>query len=74
MLKTTPAEHDDHVPLNEALRLSRSFLAGVNESFASKREVTLSHGMVRQGPKFNGPEQERQNFCPCVTAEPPADA
>lgn len=41
------------MPLQVALRLSRSFLAGVNESSPSKREVTLSHGMVRQGLKFN---------------------
>ncbi|XP_067380412.1 active breakpoint cluster region-related protein isoform X2 [Channa argus] len=48
LLKTTPAEHKDYVALQEALRLSRSFLAGVNESSQSKREVTLSHGMRRQ--------------------------
>ncbi|KAK2863099.1 hypothetical protein Q5P01_002632 [Channa striata] len=48
LLKTTPAEHRDYVALQEALRLSRSFLAGVNESSQGKREVTLSHGMRRQ--------------------------
>ncbi|XP_074518078.1 active breakpoint cluster region-related protein [Halichoeres trimaculatus] len=48
LLKTTPAEHRDYSSLQEALRLSRSFLSGVNESSLSKREVTLSHGMRRQ--------------------------
>ncbi|KAM6908951.1 active breakpoint cluster region-related protein [Xenentodon cancila] len=48
LLKTTPEEHRDHVPLQESLRLSRSFLSGVNESSQCKREVTLSHGMRRQ--------------------------
>ncbi|XP_041634817.1 active breakpoint cluster region-related protein isoform X1 [Cheilinus undulatus] len=48
LLKTTPVEHKDYVSLQEALRLSRSFLSGVNESSQSKREVTLSHGMRRQ--------------------------
>ncbi|KAM3590067.1 uncharacterized protein V6R79_003178 [Siganus canaliculatus] len=48
VLKTTPAEHADFTSLQEALRLSHSFLSGVNESSQSKREVTLSHGMRRQ--------------------------
>ncbi|XP_035004267.2 active breakpoint cluster region-related protein isoform X3 [Hippoglossus stenolepis] len=48
LLKTTPANHTDHVALQEALRLSRSFLSGVNESSQSKREVTLSHGLRRK--------------------------
>lgn len=48
LLKTTPVEHGDYAPLQEALRLSRSFLSGVNESSQCKREVTLSHGMRRQ--------------------------
>ncbi|XP_008299381.1 breakpoint cluster region protein [Stegastes partitus] len=48
LLKTTPEEHRDYVALQEALRLSRSFLSGVNESSQSRREVTLSHGMRRQ--------------------------
>uniref|UniRef100_A0A3Q3IH88 Uncharacterized protein n=1 Tax=Monopterus albus TaxID=43700 RepID=A0A3Q3IH88_MONAL len=48
LLKTTPAEHRDYTVLQEALRLSRSFLSGVNESSRSKRDVTLSHGMRRQ--------------------------
>ncbi|XP_051284797.1 active breakpoint cluster region-related protein isoform X1 [Dicentrarchus labrax] len=48
VLKTTPVEHGDYSSLQEALRLSRSFLSGVNESSQSKREVTLSHGMRRQ--------------------------
>ena len=46
LLKTTPEEHRDYVALQEALRLSRSFLSGVNESSQCKREVKLSHGMV----------------------------
>ncbi|XP_061565520.1 active breakpoint cluster region-related protein isoform X2 [Cololabis saira] len=48
LLKSTPEEHRDFVALQEALRLSRSFLSGVNESSQCKREVTLSHGMRRQ--------------------------
>ncbi|XP_041842653.1 active breakpoint cluster region-related protein isoform X2 [Melanotaenia boesemani] len=48
LLKTTPEEHRDYGALKEALRLSRSFLSGVNESLHGKREVTLSHGMRRQ--------------------------
>ncbi|KAM4536877.1 active breakpoint cluster region-related protein isoform 3-T3 [Odontesthes bonariensis] len=48
LLKTTPEEHRDYATLQETLRLSRSFLSGVNESLQSKREVTLSHGMRRQ--------------------------
>lgn len=39
-------EHRDYTVLQEVLRLSRSFLSGVNESSQGKREVTLSHGMV----------------------------
>uniref|UniRef100_A0A3Q2Q6R6 DH domain-containing protein n=1 Tax=Fundulus heteroclitus TaxID=8078 RepID=A0A3Q2Q6R6_FUNHE len=38
LLKTTPVEHKDHAALQEALRLSQSFLSGVNESSQSKRE------------------------------------
>ncbi|XP_011485830.1 active breakpoint cluster region-related protein isoform X1 [Oryzias latipes] len=48
LLKTTPAEHRDYAALQEALRLSRSFLSGVNESSQSKRDVMLSHDMRRQ--------------------------
>ncbi|XP_017281706.1 active breakpoint cluster region-related protein [Kryptolebias marmoratus] len=48
LLKTTPVEHKDYAALQEVLRLSRSFLSGVNESSQSKRGVTLSHGMRRQ--------------------------
>nr|XP_015802359.2 breakpoint cluster region protein isoform X1 [Nothobranchius furzeri] len=48
LLKTTPVEHRDNAALQEALRLSRSFLSGVNESSQSKCGVTLSHGMRRQ--------------------------
>ncbi|XP_071371394.1 active breakpoint cluster region-related protein isoform X1 [Centroberyx affinis] len=48
VLQTTPVEHGDHTALQEALRLSRSFLSGVNEGSQCKREVTLSHGMRRQ--------------------------
>ncbi|CAN9509623.1 unnamed protein product [Ophioblennius macclurei] len=48
LLKTTPSEHGDYAVLQEALRLSRSFLSGVNESSQSKRDVTLSHGLRRQ--------------------------
>ncbi|KAE8279125.1 Breakpoint cluster region protein [Larimichthys crocea] len=48
LLKTTPVNHRDYTSLQEALRLSRSFLSGVNESSQCKREVMLSHGMRRQ--------------------------
>ncbi|XP_071062626.1 breakpoint cluster region protein isoform X1 [Pseudochaenichthys georgianus] len=48
LLKTTPETHQDFALLQEALRLSRSFLSGVNESSQSKRGVTLSHGMRRK--------------------------
>ncbi|XP_034020404.1 breakpoint cluster region protein isoform X2 [Thalassophryne amazonica] len=48
LVKTTPEEHKDYTALQEALRLSRSFLAGVNERSHCKWEVTLSHGMRRQ--------------------------
>ncbi|KAM6895181.1 active breakpoint cluster region-related protein isoform 1-T1 [Lycodopsis pacificus] len=48
LLKTTPEEHGDYAVLQEALRLSRSFLSGVNESSQCKREVMLSHGMRRK--------------------------
>ncbi|XP_037530417.1 active breakpoint cluster region-related protein [Nematolebias whitei] len=48
LLKTTPVEHKDYAVLQEVLRLSRSFLSGINESSQSKRGVTLSHGMRRQ--------------------------
>ncbi|XP_008319526.2 active breakpoint cluster region-related protein [Cynoglossus semilaevis] len=48
LVKTTPTLHRDYTALQEALRLSRGFLSGVNESSNAKREVTLSHGMRRQ--------------------------
>ncbi|XP_070786126.1 active breakpoint cluster region-related protein isoform X2 [Enoplosus armatus] len=48
LLNATPVDHRDYTVLQEALRLSRSFLSGVNESSQCKREVTLSHGMRRQ--------------------------
>lgn len=46
VLKSTPEGHPDLPSLQEALRLSRSFLHGLNESSQSTREVTLSHGVV----------------------------
>ncbi|XP_041739963.2 active breakpoint cluster region-related protein isoform X2 [Coregonus clupeaformis] len=48
LLKHTPQMHSDHHVLQEALRLSRSFLSGVNEGSQCKQEVTLSRGMRRQ--------------------------
>nr|XP_046237451.1 active breakpoint cluster region-related protein isoform X2 [Scatophagus argus] len=48
VLKTTPVEHGDYASLQEALRLSRSFLSGINESSHCKRGVMLSHGMRRK--------------------------
>ncbi|XP_038588586.1 active breakpoint cluster region-related protein isoform X2 [Micropterus salmoides] len=64
LLKTTPEDHRDYAALQEALRLSRSFLSGINESSQCKREVTLSHGMRRQlmrdGFVVDGSEGERR--------------
>ncbi|KAI1898809.1 hypothetical protein AGOR_G00076180 [Albula goreensis] len=48
LLKHTPQEHQDHALLQEALRISSSFLSGVNEESHCKRAVTLSTGMRRQ--------------------------
>ncbi|XP_033839909.2 breakpoint cluster region protein [Periophthalmus magnuspinnatus] len=48
LLKTTPEEHRDYTSLQEALRLSRSFLSGVNESSQGRRGVTLTHEKSRQ--------------------------
>ncbi|KAL6118544.1 uncharacterized protein ACO6RY_03330 [Pungitius sinensis] len=64
LLKTTPAEHGDYASLQEALRLSRSFLSGVNERSQSKREVMLSHGvrrrLMRDGFVVDAGEGERR--------------
>lgn len=48
LLKTTPEQHRDYSALQEALRLSRSFLSGVNESSQGRRGVKLTHDMRRQ--------------------------
>ncbi|KAJ8338183.1 hypothetical protein SKAU_G00371490 [Synaphobranchus kaupii] len=48
LLKHTPLDHQDHALLQEALRISSSFLSGVNEESQCKRAVTLSTGMRRQ--------------------------
>ncbi|XP_061092768.1 active breakpoint cluster region-related protein isoform X1 [Conger conger] len=48
LLKHTPLNHQDHAVLQEALRISSSFLSGVNEESQCKRAVTLSTGMRRQ--------------------------
>uniref|UniRef100_A0A8C9W031 Si:dkey-33c9.6 n=1 Tax=Scleropages formosus TaxID=113540 RepID=A0A8C9W031_SCLFO len=48
LLKHTPLNHPDHSLLQEALRISSSFLSGVNEDSHCKRAVTLSKGMRRQ--------------------------
>ncbi|KAJ8254782.1 hypothetical protein GJAV_G00197290 [Gymnothorax javanicus] len=48
LLKHTPPQHQDCNLLQEALRLSSSFLSGVNEESHCKRAVTLSTGMRRQ--------------------------
>lgn len=48
LLKTTPEQHTDYSALQEALRLSRSFLSGVNESSQGRRGVTRTHDMRRQ--------------------------
>ncbi|KAA0723067.1 Breakpoint cluster region protein [Triplophysa tibetana] len=44
----TPPDHHDSVLLQEALRLSSSFLSGVNERSQCKRAVMLSKGERRQ--------------------------
>ncbi|KAG7464631.1 hypothetical protein MATL_G00167630 [Megalops atlanticus] len=48
LLKHTPQDHPDHAQLQEALRISSSFLSGVNEESHCKRAVTLSTGIRRQ--------------------------
>ncbi|XP_072315301.1 breakpoint cluster region protein [Eucyclogobius newberryi] len=48
LIRTTPEDHQDSAPLREALRLSRSFLSGVNESPRGRRGVTLTHDKRRQ--------------------------
>ncbi|XP_052009250.1 active breakpoint cluster region-related protein isoform X2 [Xyrauchen texanus] len=48
LLKHTPPNHPDSVSLQEALRLSSSFLSGVNERSHCKRAVMLSRGERRQ--------------------------
>ncbi|KAG7330319.1 hypothetical protein KOW79_006541 [Hemibagrus wyckioides] len=48
LLKHTPADHHDSVVLQEALRVSSSFLSGVNEGSQCKTSVTLSRGERRQ--------------------------
>ncbi|CAM4515725.1 unnamed protein product [Leuciscus chuanchicus] len=46
--KHTPLDHPDSVTLQEALRLTSSFLSGVNERSQCKRAVMLSRGERRQ--------------------------
>ncbi|XP_058639531.1 active breakpoint cluster region-related protein isoform X4 [Onychostoma macrolepis] len=46
--KHTPPDHPDSIMLQEALRLSSSFLSGVNERSQCKRSVKLSRGERRQ--------------------------
>uniref|UniRef100_A0A672RNU1 Active breakpoint cluster region-related protein-like n=1 Tax=Sinocyclocheilus grahami TaxID=75366 RepID=A0A672RNU1_SINGR len=46
--KHTPPDHPDSITLQEALRLSSSFLSGVNERSQCKRSVKLSRGERRQ--------------------------
>ncbi|XP_042582973.1 active breakpoint cluster region-related protein [Cyprinus carpio] len=46
--KHTPPDHPDSITLQEALRLSSSFLSGVNERSHCKRSVKLSRGERRQ--------------------------
>ncbi|XP_063043311.1 active breakpoint cluster region-related protein [Engraulis encrasicolus] len=48
LLSHTPADHYDAPLLQEALRISSSFLSGVNEPSHCKKAVTLSKGMRRQ--------------------------
>lgn len=44
--KHTPPDHPDSITLQEALRLTSSFLSGVNERSQCKRAVMLSRGEV----------------------------
>ncbi|XP_006627634.2 active breakpoint cluster region-related protein [Lepisosteus oculatus] len=48
LLKHTPSDHPDCPLLQESLRISSSFLSGVNEESQKKRAVTLSKGQNRQ--------------------------
>ncbi|KAL6490773.1 hypothetical protein MHYP_G00011180 [Metynnis hypsauchen] len=48
LLKHTPGDHHDSNLLQEALRVSSSFLSGVNEGSQQKTAVTLSRGERRQ--------------------------
>ncbi|XP_066537647.1 active breakpoint cluster region-related protein isoform X2 [Hoplias malabaricus] len=48
LLKHTPCDHHDYTLLQEALRVSSSFLCGVNEGSQQKTAVTLSRGERRQ--------------------------
>ncbi|ROL45581.1 Active breakpoint cluster region-related protein [Anabarilius grahami] len=48
LLKHTPPDHPDSITLQEALRLTSSFLSGVNERSNCKRAVMLSRGERRQ--------------------------
>ncbi|KAL2079805.1 hypothetical protein ACEWY4_025549 [Coilia grayii] len=48
LLSHTPPDHHDAPLLQEALRISSSFLSGLNEASQCKKAVTLSKGMRRQ--------------------------
>ncbi|KAK1797176.1 hypothetical protein P4O66_008561 [Electrophorus voltai] len=48
LLNYTPTKHDDSALIQEALRVSSSFLSGVNEGSQCKTSVTLSRGERRQ--------------------------
>ncbi|XP_076843460.1 active breakpoint cluster region-related protein isoform X2 [Brachyhypopomus gauderio] len=48
LLNYTPADHHDKTLIQEALRVSSSFLSGVNEGSQCKTAVTLSRGERRQ--------------------------
>ncbi|KAM9827732.1 active breakpoint cluster region-related protein [Neosynchiropus ocellatus] len=48
LVQTTPPEHPDYQIFQEVLRLSHSFLVGVNENSQCKREVMLTHDMRRK--------------------------
>ncbi|XP_041926440.1 breakpoint cluster region protein isoform X2 [Alosa sapidissima] len=48
LLSHTPPDHHDNALLQEALRISSSFLSGLNETSQCKKAVTLSKGMRRQ--------------------------
>ncbi|CAB1345228.1 unnamed protein product, partial [Coregonus sp. 'balchen'] len=60
LLKHTPQQHSDHPVLQEVLRLSRSFLSGVNEGSHKQAQYRFCWYLPLAGLKLRwGPEMER---------------